>query len=85
MVYFKTTDADGFVSVSTLNAESGGNSNKTEHDTIAEMYRNAEPGYGVVETEDGFAYALRPATPTPEDEDISPEEAMEILMGGEGV
>lgn len=82
MIYFKMTDENGFVSVSTLNADEGGNSTKEEHDTIAEMYRNAEPGYGVVETESGFAYALRPAAPAPEDEEISPEEAMEILIGG---
>lgn len=43
---------------------------------------------------DGFVYKLRvnnlewvlvEMPPAPEDEDISPEEAMEILMGGEGV
>ncbi len=72
MVYFKMTDENGFVSVSTLNADEGGNSTKTEHDTIAEMYRAAEAGYGVVETENGFAYAMRPA---PEDEDIAADAA----------
>ena len=63
MVYFKTTDENGFVSVSTLNADEGGNSTKTEHDTIAEMYRSAEAGYGVVETGGVFAYAKRPELP----------------------
>ena len=80
MVYFKTTDADGFVTVSTLNADDGGNSTKAEHDEIAEMYRNAEAGYGVVETENGFAYALRPVPP---DYELTAEEALSILLGGE--
>ena len=79
MVYFKMTDENGFVSVSTLNADSGGNCAKAEHDAIAQMYREAEPGYGVVETETGFAYAERPA---PEDDDISTEEALNIILGG---
>lgn len=65
MVYFKLTDERGFVSVSTLNADSGGNCTRAEHDTIAEMYRNAEPGYGVIETEKGFVYAARPVEPEP--------------------
>jgi hypothetical protein len=79
MVYFKTIDNNGFVSVSTLNAETGGNSNKEEHDTVAQMYRNAEPGYGVIETESGFAYAKRPEPPETE---LTDEEALEILLGG---
>lgn len=72
MVYFKMTDENGFVSVATLNTDVGGNSTKTEHDTIAEMYRNAEAGYGVVETENGFVYAMRPV----HDEPITEEEAL---------
>jgi hypothetical protein len=67
MVYFKMTDENGFVSVSTLNAETGGNSTKEEHDTVAQMYREAEPGYGVIETENGFAYAKRPTEPVDEE------------------
>ena len=80
MVYFKFTDDDGFVSVSTLNAETGGNSTKEEHDTIAEMYRNAESGYGVKEEGGQFVYTKRPEPPEPE---IDPEEALSILLGGE--
>jgi hypothetical protein len=72
MVYFKMTDENGFVSVSTLDAETGGNSTKEEHDAIAQMYRDAEPGYGVVEAESSFAYALRPVPPEPE---LTDEEA----------
>lgn len=79
MVYFKTIDENGFVSASTLNAETGGNSSKEEHDTVAQMYRDAEPGYGVVETESGFAYAKRPEPPETE---LTDEEALEILLGG---
>ncbi len=81
MVYFKTIDENGFVSVSTLNAETGGNSTQAEHDTIVQMYRDAEPGYGVIETESGFAYAKRPEPPEPE---LTDEEALEILLGGDG-
>ena len=79
MVYFKLTDENGFVSVSTLNADEGGNSTQEEHDTIAEMYRNAEAGYGVKETAFGFEYAKRPEQPEP---DPDPEEALGILLGG---
>lgn len=79
MVYFKMIDADGFVAVSTLNADVGGNSTKEEHDAVAAMYRNAEAGYGVIETDDGFAYALRPVPPDPE---LTDEEALNILLGG---
>lgn len=80
MVYFKYTDDDGFVSVSTLNAETGGNSTKEEHDAIAEMYRNAESGYGVKEVGGEFVYAQRPILPEP---DPDPEEALSILLGGD--
>ena len=81
MVYFKLIDSDGFVSVSTLNADTGGNSTKDEHDAVAQMYRDAEAGYGVIETDDGFAYALRPVPPDPE---LTDEEALSILLGGDG-
>lgn len=81
MVYFKMTDSDGFVSVSTLNAEAGGNSTQAEHDTIVQMYREAEPGYGVIETESGFAYAKRPEPPEPEPTAEDKAEAYDILMG----
>lgn len=79
MVYYKSTDENGFVSVSTLDAETGGNSTKEEHDTVTQMYRDAEQGYGVVETESGFAYVKRPEPPEPE---LTDEEALEILLGG---
>ena len=77
MVYFKMTDENGFVSVSTLDAETGGNSTKEEHDTIAQMYVRAEAGYGVVETADGFAYAMRPVEPT--DEEATAEDYEQAL------
>lgn len=78
MVYFKTVDENGFVSVSTLNADEGGNIAKEEFDTIAEMYRNAQSGYGVIETENGYEYAERPVI---EEGDLSAEELVEILTG----
>ena len=80
MVYFKNTDEDGFLFVSSLNAESGGNCTKEEHDTIAEMYRNAESGYGVKEVDGEFVYVQRPIPPEPDEP--TPEEALSILLGG---
>lgn len=80
MVYFKFSDEDGFLAVSSLNAESGGNCTKEEHDTIAEMYRNAESGYGVQEVGGEFVYAQRPMPPESEP---TPEEALAILLGEE--
>ena len=65
MVYYKTIDDNGFVSVSTLNAETGGNCTKAEHDAVAQMYRDAEPGFGVIEKDGGFVYAPRPIEPEP--------------------
>lgn len=79
MQYWKMTYNDGFVSVSTINAEGDGNSTKAEHDTVAELLRNAPAGSGVVETESGFAYAPFPVDPDPELDDSA---ALEILMGG---
>lgn len=82
MVYFKMTDENGFVSVATMNAETGGNSTKAEHDTVAEMYRNAETGYGVIETADGFAYALRPVPEEPITEDAALTHYTNEITGG---
>lgn len=78
MAYFKIVNKDGFISVSTLNDDEGGNISKAEFDTIAEMYRNAESGYGVVETENGYEYAERPVI---DDDEITDEEALSILTG----
>lgn len=80
MVYFKMTDENGFVSVSTLNADSGGNCTKAEHDAVAQMYRDAELGFGVVEKDGGYEYALRPK-PEPS-EDVDDSEALDIILGG---
>ena len=79
MQYYKTTNEDGFITVSTIDADGNGNSTKAEHDAIAEMYRNAPDGYGVVETASGFEYAARPIDPDPELDD---SELLDILMGG---
>ena len=80
MVYFKIVDADGFVTASTLNADEGGNSTKAEHDTIVEMLVNAEAGYGVMETESGFVYAMRPV---PEPSAPTAEDILDTLFGGD--
>lgn len=78
MVYFKNFDENGFISVCTLNAESGGNIDKEEYDTIVDMFKNAEHGYGVKETPQGFVYEKYET-----DDNISEEEAFAILMGDE--
>ena len=79
MQYYRTIDEDGFITVSTLDADGDGNSTQAEHDTIAELYRNAPDGYGVVQTEDGYGYAARSVEPDPELDD---SEALNILLGG---
>ena len=81
MQYWKFKSDDGFISVSTINADGEGNSNKTEHDTVANMLRNAPAGYGVIETESGFDYAPVPIDPDPELDEAA---ALEILLGGAG-
>ena len=77
MVYFKMTDENGFVSVSTLNAETGGNCTRAEHDAVAQMYRDAEPGFGVIEKDIGFVYAERPVEP--ETQEATAEDYEEAL------
>lgn len=78
MQYWKTI-VNGFVTVATINADGDGNSTKSEHDTVAELLRDAPAGSGVVETESGFAYAQFPVDPDPEMDDSA---ALEILLGG---
>lgn len=79
MQYWKIADENRFVLASTLNADGEGNSTKEEYDEIAELYRNAPDGYGVMETSDGFEYAPFPAPP---EQDLTDEEALEIILGG---
>lgn len=77
MIYMKTTNNDGFVFASTINAETGGNSTKAEHDVIVGMYENAADGYGVKEVDGEFVYAEYPET-----DEIDDSYALEILLGG---
>lgn len=42
------------------------------------MYREAEPGYGVIETASGFAYAKRPVEPV-DDEEATAEDYEQAL------
>lgn len=80
MRYYKYIDQNGFVSLSTLNANGDGNITQEEYNTILTMIRSSEEGYGVIETENGYEYALVPVEPEP---DISEEELFEILFGEE--
>ena len=79
MQYWKNTDENGFVTASTINADGEGNSTKEEHDVIADMYRNAPNGCGVIETESGFDYEILPIDQKPE---IDEAEAYNIIFGG---
>ena len=78
MRFFKYTN-DGFVSLSTLDADGDGNITQTEYNEILTLIHEAEDGYGVVETQDGYGYAPLPVEPEPE---LTDEEALEILLGG---
>lgn len=79
MQYWKKTDENGFVMASTLNADGEGNSTKEEHGIIADMYRDAQNGYGVIETDQGFEYAPYPQEP---EQELTDEEALTIILGG---
>ena len=58
--YFKTTDEDGFITISTLDIEGQGNITKAEHEQMAEVFRNAPDGYGVKEIEGELEYVKFP-------------------------
>ena len=79
MQYWKNTDENGFVTVSTINADGEGNSTKEEHDIIADMYRNAPNGCAVIETESGCDYAK---IPEPAEDELDEAEALSIILGG---
>ena len=75
MIYYKTLGADGFISVSTVNADGDGNISQTEYDRILQMIKNAPTGQGVVEDGSGYAYAEIPVV----ESDVAPEEVLEAL------
>ena len=77
MIYYKTLGADGFISVSTVNADGDGNISQTEYDRILQMIKNAPTGQGVVEDGSGYAYAKIPVV----ESDVAPEEVLEALEG----
>ncbi len=77
MIYYKTLGADGFISVSTVNADGDGNISQTEYDRILQMIKNAPTGQGVVEDGSGYAYAEIPVV----ESDVAPEEVLEALEG----
>ena len=77
MIYYKTLGADGFISVSTVNADGDGNISQTEYDRILQMIKNAPTGQGVVEDGSEYAYAEIPVV----ESDVAPEEVLEALEG----
>lgn len=78
MVYWKNIDENGAVSISTLNADGEGNITETEYNEILALLRAMPDGKMLVETASGYEYA---DIPEPPDEDITPEEALDILTG----
>lgn len=77
MIYYKTIGENGFVSVSTVNADGDGNISQTEYDRILQMIKNAPTGQGVVEIDGEYAYAEYSV----EESDATPEEVIEALEG----
>lgn len=77
MIYYKTIGDDGFVSISTVNADGKGNITQTEYNQIMQMIKNAPTGQGVVEDGSGYAYAEIPVV----ESDVAPEEVLEALEG----
>ena len=75
MIYYKTLGADGFISVSTVNADGDGNISQTEYDRILQMIKNAPTGQGVVEDGSGYAYAEYPVI----ESEVTPDEIAEAL------
>ena len=75
MIYYKTIGENGFVSVSTVNADGDGNITKAEYDQIMQMIKNAPTGQGVIESGGGYAYAEYPVI----ESDVAPEEVLEAL------
>ena len=75
MVYYKTINDDGFVSISTVNADGEGNITQTEYNQIMQMIKNAPTGQGVVEDGSGYAYAEYPVI----EGEVTPDEIAEAL------
>lgn len=75
MVYYKTINDDGFVSLSTVNADGEGNISQTEYDRILQMIKNAPTGQGVIESGGGYAYAEYPVI----ESEVTPDEIAEAL------
>lgn len=75
MIYYKTIGDDGFISVSTVNADGDGNISQTEYDRILQMIKNAPTGQGVVESGGGYAYAEYPVI----ESEVTPDEIAEAL------
>ena len=76
MIYYKTIGDDGFISVSTVNADGDGNISQTEYNQIMQMIKDAPTGRGVVEIDGEYAYAEYSVV-----DDVSPDEIAEALEG----
>lgn len=74
MVYYKTINDDGFVSISTVNADGEGNITQSEYNQIMQMIKDAPTGQGVVESGGEYSYAEYPVI-----DDVSPDEIAEAL------
>lgn len=77
MIYYKTIGDDGFVSLSTVNADGEGNITKSEYKQILQMIKDAPTGQGVVEIDGEYAYAEYSVV----ESDVAPEEVLDALEG----
>lgn len=77
MIYYKTIGDDGFIAVSTVNADGDGNITQTEYQQILQMIKDAPTGQGVVESGGEYSYAEYPVI----ESDVPPEEVLEALEG----
>ena len=77
MRYYKS-NTDGIISVSTLDADGEGNITEQEYTEIVALLKAMPNGKVLTEQDGEYIYI---DAPVPQDEDISAEEAMDILMG----
>ena len=77
MIYYKTLDEDGVVSVNTLNEKGKGNIDEKEYSMIIELFRKMPVGKVLIETEKGYEYADAPDDPSKGG--LTPDEAWKII------
>lgn len=80
MRYYKTTDADGFVAVNTLNADGDGNITQAEYEYIVSLLVSMPSGKRLHDDGNGeYSYVDIP----PVEDILTDEELLSIILGGE--